>query len=755
MISDPTRTPFNVGGAIELTGFTFEEAETGLKQGLTGKVSNPDQVLKDILKWTDGQPFLTQKLCALVVEQRDRNPDIENLVKTKIIDDWGSQDHPEYLKTIENRILYSHPHPERRLILYKQIWQEEIGILADHTPEEQQLRLSGVVIKKNGKLIVSNKICRNVFNLDWIEEQIRALRPYPEEDAIEWAATKNPSLLLSEPALQDALAWKKRMGTRMEAKRFESDVEFLDASQKASQDNEFKEALSKALSLQSEMQEAIFTMRERLLGKTSNAKAIADEILQWTNQNLNLTKIICDNISSEKVISEGNEKQWFQCWIETYILTKNLENSLLSSYFINIKKTLLVPNIKSSIARLNIYQQILQRQITETIDENDLKALLGSELIVKFQNQELRVANQIYESVFNQQWIEENLPPYAKSFIAWSNAQDQSFLLKGEDLDTALNWLKVKERLNELEIKFIIASLIWEMWQFATNLNLHNARITALEIITKFQTQLKATNNNFYSFIQQSLKSTAVQPDLLNALLLSFSESNKDIFIEYEAEIEKRVQLLIQDQNRIKANEQLLNTWTVAYEKAMVEKFKKLAKKFIDQAFCEAVEDLTKRLVNAGYITSEDAVDRSQETMEDSIRHHIENLTKGGMFNLAEKLTINELINSEGNIVEITVEDCTYQEGCKWALDEPLFREKGQYRCQKLGCYDGAVKKYMAEDKLSEDKRNKLDYLMTTVMETTEEAEIQCRCKGFIFVNEGFNRQILLRNYPTQLSTKP
>ncbi|MGA9379923.1 MAG: hypothetical protein WBV73_14260, partial [Phormidium sp.] len=730
LISDPKRTPFNIGHAIELNGFTLKEASRGLKKALGGNVDNPDEVLEKIIDWTNGQPLLTQKLCKLVIDKRDKFPDIEKLVNIYIIDNWKGNDDRGYLKTIEGRILHNDKYKERRLMLYKKIWQEETGIAADNTPEQEQLCLSGVVRKNGDKLIVCNKICRYIFNLDWIEKQINNLRPYPEEYAIEWADTKNESLLLSGQALEDALAWKRRMGDGLS----KLDADFLNA-------------------IKDEITEASFTMRQRLWGKTSTSsgKSIADEILKWTNQDLNLTKIICNEITSENVISEGTEKQWFQEWIETNIIN-NWKNSILASYFKNIKETFLVSDLKRSFGRLNIYKEILQGQITEAIDENDLNALLVSGLIVRPENQELRVANRIYETVFNQQWIDNKLPPYAKSFIAWSKAQDEYFLLKGQDLDTALNWLKGKERLNELEIKFIIASLVWGMWQSATNLN-NNARSKAVEIITLFQTQLKEKNNNFYNFIQQALKNTAVQPDLLKDLLSSFSQSEKDIFIEYEAEIEKRVQL-IQEQRR-ERNEQLLNTWTVAYEKAMVEKFNKLSKKIIDQAFCEAVEDLTKRLVNAGYITSEDAVDRSQKTMEDSIRHHIENLTKGGMFNLAQKLTINELINSEGNIVEITVEDCTYQEGCKWALDEPLFREKGQYRCQKLGCYVGAVKKYMAEDKLSEDKKNKLDYLMTTVMESIEEADIKCRCKGFIFVNEGFKRQSLLRNSPTQLPTKP
>ncbi|MGD1921155.1 MAG: AAA-like domain-containing protein, partial [Pleurocapsa sp.] len=55
LIRDSQRTPFNIGKAIELTGFTLEEAQP-LIDGLTSKSANPKAVLKEILYWTGGQP---------------------------------------------------------------------------------------------------------------------------------------------------------------------------------------------------------------------------------------------------------------------------------------------------------------------------------------------------------------------------------------------------------------------------------------------------------------------------------------------------------------------------------------------------------------------------------------------------------------------------------------------------------------------------------------------------------------------------
>jgi hypothetical protein len=105
-------TPFNIGRAIELTGFQFREA-TPLAQGLAGKTSNPQAVLREVLAWTSGQPFLTQKVCKLILSAEEPIPMggeaawVENLVRSQIIENWETQDEPEHLRTIRDRIIWS------------------------------------------------------------------------------------------------------------------------------------------------------------------------------------------------------------------------------------------------------------------------------------------------------------------------------------------------------------------------------------------------------------------------------------------------------------------------------------------------------------------------------------------------------------------------------------------------------------------------------------------------------------------------
>ena len=164
LIADKKRTPFNIGQAIFLRGFQWSEVEP-LKKGLQGKVGDLTTVMKEILEWTGGQPFLTQKLCQFVVSESEReNPrSVEEIVRTRIIENWESQDEPEHLKTIRDRLLYRHEDRAGYLLeLYQQVRQQGNVNLNDSL-EQSELQLSGLVIKRQGKLAVTNPIYREVF----------------------------------------------------------------------------------------------------------------------------------------------------------------------------------------------------------------------------------------------------------------------------------------------------------------------------------------------------------------------------------------------------------------------------------------------------------------------------------------------------------------------------------------------------------------------------------------------------------------
>ena len=230
LIQDKKRTPFNIGKGIELTGFEFTEA-LHLINGFYHQTKNPETVLKAILDWTGGQPFLTQKICNFISKSENIIPTgeeasfVENLVKNKVIENWEAQDEPEHFRTIRDRILKRDENKAAYLLdLYQQIWTSG-GINTDNSIEQSDLQLAGIVVKKDGKLKVYNQIYQTIFDGLWIEKTLASLRPYAENFR-QWllSGKQDKSRLLRGEALAEAETWVKDKSLGFE------DREFLAAS---------------------------------------------------------------------------------------------------------------------------------------------------------------------------------------------------------------------------------------------------------------------------------------------------------------------------------------------------------------------------------------------------------------------------------------------------------------------------------------------------------------------------------------------
>lgn len=246
LMTDTNRTPFNIGRAIHLTGFELNQTMS-LVSGIAGIVNQTEAVMKQILYWTGGQPFLTQKLCKIVrttcqdlKEKRstvgvdDESIWVEQLVRKNIIENWEAQDEPEHLKTIRdrlcrstqnNRLLNDEQRIRHILELYRQVLHDK-DVLADESPEQVELRLSGLLVKRDSLLKIHNRIYQAIFTLDWVDKQLERLRPYAAM-FLSWLASdcQDESWLLRGQLLQEALSWAQ-------AHRLsDQDYQFLAASQ--------------------------------------------------------------------------------------------------------------------------------------------------------------------------------------------------------------------------------------------------------------------------------------------------------------------------------------------------------------------------------------------------------------------------------------------------------------------------------------------------------------------------------------------
>ena len=235
LIQDTRRTTFNIGEAIQLNGFSLQEARP-LTRGLEGKVNDPivaEYILREILKWTGGQPFLTQKIFKIIADDENIIPSdenliskwIEGLVKLRIIENWEYQDEPQHLRTIHNRIINSKEPLVKLLKFYLKILQDK-ELPVNHSLEQRELILSGLLEERNGKLKVYNLIYESVFNSSWVDEILAEMQPY-EEQLLRWLSSnrQDKSCLLQGEQLQKAIAWRNGKILNIE------DYQFIDASQ--------------------------------------------------------------------------------------------------------------------------------------------------------------------------------------------------------------------------------------------------------------------------------------------------------------------------------------------------------------------------------------------------------------------------------------------------------------------------------------------------------------------------------------------
>ncbi|MBO3461108.1 AAA-like domain-containing protein [Aetokthonos hydrillicola Thurmond2011] len=232
LIEDKTRSPFNIGKAIELHGFSKDEV-IPLAPGLVGKVNNKNlgAALNKILEWTGGQPFLTQKLCKLIanaqtpISQGSEVKYIDDMVHSSMIENWEAQDIPQHLRTIRDRLKRSQNRTVALLGLYHQILQHG-GIVADDSPEQIELRLSGLVVKQGDSLKVYNPIYKAVFSQTWVERELENLRPYTKS-LRGWLDSnrQDKSWLLQGEELYKAQEWAK------DKILSDQDYQFLTASQ--------------------------------------------------------------------------------------------------------------------------------------------------------------------------------------------------------------------------------------------------------------------------------------------------------------------------------------------------------------------------------------------------------------------------------------------------------------------------------------------------------------------------------------------
>lgn len=172
LIRDTRTTPFNIGRRIELTDFTEQEAMP-LVQGLGADDGVGAALLRRIIYWTGGHPYLTQRLCQAVAQAGTvRNPSAVDRLCQELFLSTRARDRDDNLLFVRERMLRSEVDTPGLLTVYERILDGKAVRDDETNPLISVLRLSGITRVENGILKVRSRVYREVFNYDWVNSNM-------------------------------------------------------------------------------------------------------------------------------------------------------------------------------------------------------------------------------------------------------------------------------------------------------------------------------------------------------------------------------------------------------------------------------------------------------------------------------------------------------------------------------------------------------------------------------------------------------
>jgi WD40 repeat protein len=173
LIRDTRTTPFNIGQRIELNDFTETEARP-LAQGLNRDPQTNELLLKRILYWTNGHPYLTQHMCQTIAEnmQVKTEGDVDRLCQELFLS-ARARERDDNLLFVRERLLRSKEVELAALLeLFGRIHGQSTVRYEENNRLFSILQLSGITRVDHGALVVRNRIYARAFNQEWIKSNL-------------------------------------------------------------------------------------------------------------------------------------------------------------------------------------------------------------------------------------------------------------------------------------------------------------------------------------------------------------------------------------------------------------------------------------------------------------------------------------------------------------------------------------------------------------------------------------------------------
>ena len=173
LIRDRNRTPYNIGAHIDLRDFTLSELVPFQDVFEAVYPGRGMEIVQWVLDWTNGQPYLTQKLCAELIRSSETpftRETVENVVTRLFLTEDARKE--SNLRAIRDRI-ESSPNKTKMLQTYEQILRGRPVLDEERSPAKNELKLTGLVRPASqGQLEVRNRIYRTVFDSAWVQRNL-------------------------------------------------------------------------------------------------------------------------------------------------------------------------------------------------------------------------------------------------------------------------------------------------------------------------------------------------------------------------------------------------------------------------------------------------------------------------------------------------------------------------------------------------------------------------------------------------------
>jgi len=207
LIRDVRTTPFNVGRRIELTDFSEEEAAP-LARGLGRDEAGLQDLLKRVLYWTGGHPYLTQRLCLAIAQDKEpKTTKTVDRVCSNLFLSHRARERDDNLLFVRERLLRSEVETASLLALYGKIRSDKRVKDEEANPLIPVLRLSGIISVTNGYLKVRNRVYYRVFDNAWVTANLPGAELRRQRAAYRKGMRRAISLAVPVLLLVIALGW--------------------------------------------------------------------------------------------------------------------------------------------------------------------------------------------------------------------------------------------------------------------------------------------------------------------------------------------------------------------------------------------------------------------------------------------------------------------------------------------------------------------------------------------------------------------